>query len=116
VLVIVAVFFHIQSAGSLHNTFRNFMVAGFIFSAAGDLLLMFVPLDEKYFIFGLIAFLFAHICYTVGFISQIFKFRPWNQHWGQLAVSTLIVVYGAEFFIFFSAKLIHISIRKQIII
>lgn len=75
------------------------MVSGFIFCAVGDLLLMFVPLHEKYFTFGLIAFLFAHICYTGGFILQIFKFRPWNQHWGQLAFSTLIVVYGAEFFI-----------------
>ncbi len=93
------VFFRLQTSGTQNRMFRNLMVAGFIFSAAGDFLLMFTEVNETYFIAGLVAFLFAHFCYTGGFISQIFQNRPWNQHWGQLAVSTMIVVYGAEFFI-----------------
>jgi len=75
------------------------MMAGFGFSALGDFLLMFSGDDEGYFIAGLVAFLIAHLCYIGGFISQIMQNRPWNFHWGQLAFSTLIVVYGAEFFI-----------------
>ncbi len=93
------VFFRLQTSGTQNRMFRNLMVGGFLFSATGDFLLMFSDINDNYFISGLIAFLFAHLCYTGGFISQIFQNRPWNQHWGQLAVSTMIVVYGAEFFI-----------------
>ena len=75
------------------------MIAGFLFSAAGDTLLMFSKNNESYFIAGLVAFLIAHLAYTAGFILHIFESGRWNQHWSQLAFSTLIVVYGAEFFI-----------------
>ncbi len=98
VLILVLIFFRMQT-GSTNNLFRNLMIAGFAFSSAGDLLLMFTKHDENFFIAGLVAFLITHVCYTAGFITQIFKNKAWNQHWGQLAFSTLFVVYGAEFFI-----------------
>jgi uncharacterized membrane protein YhhN len=98
VLIVVLIFFRMQT-GTGNNLFRNLMITGFAFSSAGDFLLMFTEQDGNFFIAGLIAFLITHICYTAGFITQIFSNRAWNQHWGQLAFSTLIVVYGAEFFI-----------------
>lgn len=44
---------------------RSFMVAGLVFSLAGDVFLM---LDEKLFIGGLVSFLFGHVMYVVGLV------------------------------------------------
>ena len=99
VLVLVMIFFRIQTGSTNEKMFRNFLMTGFLFSAIGDLLLMFSPSDDSFFIAGLIAFLIAHLCYTGGFMVQIMNNKPWNQHWGQLAFSTLVVVYGTEFFV-----------------
>ena len=99
VLLLVMIFFRIQTGGSNERMFRNFLMTGFLFSAIGDLLLMFSPSSDGFFISGLVAFLISHLCYTGGFVAQIMQNKPWNQHWGQLAFSTLVVVYGAEFFV-----------------
>jgi len=99
VMLMMLFFFKMESGGTKNVLFKNLMISGILFSAIGDFLLMFAAQNENYFIMGLIAFLITHICYTTAFISQIFNSRPWNQHWGQLAFSTLIVVYGAEYFI-----------------
>lgn len=44
---------------------RMFMVAGLVFSLAGDVFLM---LDEKLFIGGLVSFLFGHVMYVIGLV------------------------------------------------
>jgi uncharacterized membrane protein YhhN len=98
-LLMIIIFFRLQTEVSANRKFINFMMAGFIASMAGDILLMFSNRGEQWFISGLIAFLTAHVMYMLGFVSQTLRDRPWTQHWGQLAFATLIVVYGAEFFI-----------------
>lgn len=49
---------------------------GILFSLAGDVFLM-LSLDRM-FIFGLIAFLFAHIAYLTGFQNELMEFGPWS--------------------------------------
>lgn len=100
-LILISIFIFFRShTGSVNNIrFRNLLLTGFVFSLIGDVLLMFQIAGQNFLIGGLIAFLVAHLCYATGFISDMFDKRPWSQHWGQLAFSTLIVVYGAEFFI-----------------
>ena len=49
---------------------------GLVFSLAGDILLM-ISLDRM-FIFGLIAFLFAHIAYLVGFQNELMEITAWS--------------------------------------
>ncbi len=49
---------------------------GILFSLAGDVLLM-LSLDRM-FIFGLIAFLFAHIAYLFGFQNELMEVGPWS--------------------------------------
>ena len=98
-LIIIFIFFKMFSEKSSGLLFRNLMLAGFLFSCSGDILLMKQKSDQLYFIFGLISFLIAHILYSAGFVRDMFDKRPWNQHWGQLAFWALMVVYGAEFFI-----------------
>ncbi len=98
-MLVLLFFFRLHSDGTRFVRFRNFMIIGFLSSAVGDTLIMFSENNDMYFISALIAFLIAHVCYTVAFIIQIFESGRWNQHWSQLAFSTLVVVYGAEFFI-----------------
>src|SRR5512139_2922923 len=49
---------------------------GILFSLAGDVLLM-LSLDRM-FIFGLIAFLFAHTAYLFGFQNELMEVGPWS--------------------------------------
>jgi uncharacterized membrane protein YhhN len=49
---------------------------GLVFSLAGDILLM-ISLDRM-FIFGLIAFLFAHIAYIFGFRNGLMTITAWS--------------------------------------
>jgi len=46
-------------------------LAGLIFSLVGDILLL---LSSRYFLFGLIAFLMTHLCYTAGFLIPLPQF------------------------------------------
>jgi uncharacterized membrane protein YhhN len=81
------------------KSFMRWITGALIFSVSGDVLLIFAKGSDLFFMAGLLAFLIAHLSYISAFVHQIFANRPWNQHWGQLAFSTLVVVYGAEFFI-----------------
>ena len=49
---------------------------GILFSLAGDVLLM-ISLDRM-FIFGLLAFLFAHVAYLFGFQNELMEVGPWS--------------------------------------
>lgn len=99
VVISLMILFKTESGPDMNPGFRNFILAGLLFSVVGDVLMMFTDFNSGYFLGGLIFFLFAHLYYTGGFLYQVLKSRPWNQHWSQLALATLIVVYGAEFFI-----------------
>lgn len=47
-----------------------FVVAGLMLSLLGDVFLMIQPSTEDFFLLGLVSFLLAHICYSIGFIAQ----------------------------------------------
>jgi len=49
---------------------------GILFSLAGDVLLM-ISLDRM-FVFGLVAFLLAHIAYLVGFQNELMEVTAWS--------------------------------------
>ena len=49
---------------------------GILFSLAGDILLM-ISLDRM-FVFGLVAFLLAHIAYLVGFQNELMEVNAWS--------------------------------------
>jgi uncharacterized membrane protein YhhN len=60
---------------------------GVIFCLAGDVFLM---LPRDMFIFGLIAFLIGHICYTIGFNNQ----TPYINLWGLFIIVALGIYIG----------------------
>lgn len=63
--------------------------AGILFSLAGDILLM-ISLD-RFFLFGLVAFLLAHLAYVIGFNIPI----PEVSAWGFL-LAVVIALGGAR--------------------
>jgi uncharacterized membrane protein YhhN len=63
-------------------TVRAWFVVALVFSLAGDVLL----LDDRRFIFGLVAFLIGHLAYTAGFIAA----PDWR--WTTLLVAMVPIV------------------------
>lgn len=55
-----------------HGFYRYMIVAGLLFSLAGDIWLM---LSADRFVHGLAAFLCAHLCYSAAFVSGISDYR-----------------------------------------
>ena len=53
------------TGSGLSTTFSYWVLLALVFSLMGDIILM---LREKWFIYGLVSFLIAHILYIVGFI------------------------------------------------
>lgn len=99
VLWIVFLYFKNSTIAIAGQMKRVLMMAAFFFCAIGDLVLMFSHKDDLFFIGGLVAFLLGHLFFTATFIREITTVKPLQQHWMQLAFATLVVVYGAEFFI-----------------
>ena len=82
---------------------QKFIVLAFLMCGIGDVLLSIDtenPNSNGWFLAGMLGFALAH----VGFIGSLVSGVPVSaikdkRHWGQLATATLILVFGAEFFI-----------------
>lgn len=78
-LSLLSIYFFI-SRNHLPTPFKKYILAGLVFSIAGDTFLMFVENStgyEHFFLFGLGSFLFTHICYLVGFLSFPGTIKGW---------------------------------------
>ena len=75
-------FFWIHSK-TITPKLRYMIVLALVFSLIGDVLLMFVALSPNYFLFGLVAFLLAHIMYVFAFFktSQQHIKANWIHYW-----------------------------------
>ncbi len=71
-LLSLSYYFYLSTRG-MRSKFSRHMQTGLLFSLIGDILLMFTSQSEFYFIFGLVAFLCAHVCYCLAFIESIRK-------------------------------------------
>ncbi|WP_198651639.1 lysoplasmalogenase [Dyella sp. C11] len=75
----------LRAAPVVSPRYRRWIVAGIVFSLAGDVFLM---LPQDAFVQGLVSFLLAHVCFIVGMLGDSrFAERPW----GMLAC----LAYGA---------------------
>ncbi len=73
--VMVCLFLWLYSITGLQGS-AFWFGAGIVFSLAGDVLLMAAP--DRLFLFGLIAFLFAHFSYITGFSKEIAAASAWS--------------------------------------
>jgi len=64
-LTTILILLFVVLCGIRKNKFHKWVVIGLCFCLAGDTLL----LDESYFILGLVAFLIAHLCFSLSFIN-----------------------------------------------
>lgn len=73
--VMVFLFIWLYANSGLQGSLLWFGI-GLIFSLLGDVLLL-VP-EDRMFIPGLVAFLFTHICYLMGFQEQLLNPTAWS--------------------------------------
>ncbi|MDF0714965.1 lysoplasmalogenase [Muricauda sp. 334s03] len=71
-----------------HTKFKSIMISALLFCLMGDILLLF----SAYFVFGLAAFLVAHILFVIGFI----QLKGFNGSW-----AAFIILYGIGTALFF---------------
>lgn len=69
-IVISLIIFFWRESSSMSPYIRNLTLLALIFSLLGDILLMFVEKSPNYFMFGLIAFLLAHVMYILVFLKH----------------------------------------------
>lgn len=69
-IVLSLMFFFLKNMKQLDKSSKRFTLLALVFSLTGDVLLLFAPKSEYYFIGGLIAFLTAHIMYSFVFLKQ----------------------------------------------
>ncbi len=88
------------NSGTFFIRARNLVLFGLIFSFAGDTLLMFADHSANFFMFGLISFLLAHVCYITAFLNishlktGLVKQIPW------LILPFVIYLFGFNYFLF----------------
>lgn len=68
-LMVLLIAFFVLSTRSIGSSLKKWVVLALVFSWLGDVLLMFEPISSNFFIFGLIAFLIAHLFYIIFFES-----------------------------------------------
>ncbi len=66
-LMILLLLFYLTSRKPESNLLSKLMVAALVFSWLGDILLMLQGKIDGLFIFGLVAFLIAHVCYILAY-------------------------------------------------
>ena len=86
--VILALFFWLWTSAGLNGALLWFGL-GLFLSLAGDVLLM-ISLD-RLFLAGLVAFLFAHVAYVIGFNTPVPEMSVWG-----IALAVIIGIGGAR--------------------
>ena len=73
--------YFLYETNAISNTLKKWIVLALFFSWGGDVLLMFVPKNELFFLLGLASFLLAHIFYIIFFhhvrVREKIKSNPW---------------------------------------
>lgn len=77
------------TTNSFNSSLKKWIVLAFMFSWAGDVLLMFESRNGNFFIFGLIAFLVAHIFYIL-FFENLIRREMIKRNYG---LSLLVLIY-----------------------
>ncbi|MBK7872132.1 MAG: lysoplasmalogenase [Saprospiraceae bacterium] len=79
---------------------RNLVLAGLLFSCAGDVLLMLNNDQNSFFVFGLISFLLAHIFYIASFLNIISLQKGYISQQPLLILIFLVYLIGFNFYLF----------------
>ncbi len=98
-LLIITLIIYFTKHKLQKSSIKKIVIIALLFSLTGDILLMFVNIKSSLFIFGLIAFLIAHIMYALAFSRQQ------NKDLKLLPILCFLLTYGVIFFIFINNSL-----------
>jgi uncharacterized membrane protein YhhN len=98
--LLVVLFLNTRLKGRFHKR----VFTGLIFALAGDILLMFAPLNDSYFLYGLVAFLLCHIYYTSAFYLD-FKSAPELDKKGARIAILLCAITAIGYYFFLRSHL-----------
>lgn len=87
---VLAIYFFFQTKG-MQSSFIKWILLALFFSWAGDVLLMFQASDSNFFLFGLSAFLLAHVFYIFFF----YKIKDRENLKIDLKLLLIVIVYYA---------------------
>lgn len=80
-IIPVLIGYFLSQTGIVASSLKRWIIAALFFSWGGDVLLMFQPKDEIFFLLGLSSFLLAHIFYIIFFhhvrVREGIKSNPW---------------------------------------
>ncbi|MDD3266393.1 MAG: lysoplasmalogenase [Burkholderiales bacterium] len=99
--IVLILYMHNNTRPSLNRSLVTFALG---FSFIGDVLLL-IPDKPNYFIFGLVAFLLAHICYIITFITN---FKPNETYLTSRPITAIISI------VFVSAGLLYSFLFKYL--
>src|ERR1700738_268311 len=69
-IIIFLIGYFASQLSNIESSLKKWVISALIFSCLGDILLLFEPGDSRFFLFGLSAFLMAHIIY-IFFFHQV---------------------------------------------
>ena len=92
-VVIALIFYFLSSTTGINSGLKKFITGALCFSWLGDVLLMFELFDKKYFLFGLVAFLIAHIFYII-FFKKVLADEKLKLKWPLIVL--LLMYYGGH--------------------
>jgi uncharacterized membrane protein YhhN len=95
-LMPLLIIYFLAETNSFISSLKKWITLALVFSWAGDVLLMFESTNSNFFIFGLVAFLIAHIFYILFYENVIRKEGSNKNYWWFLPV---IIYYIALIYI-----------------
>ncbi|WP_316788446.1 lysoplasmalogenase [Pedobacter frigoris] len=98
-LIVVSLLTMFCLSTGLKGRFHKRLFAGLFFALAGDVFLMFNNLNASFFMYGLIAFLTCHICYTSAFYLD-FRSAPELDKKGARIAIALCFIFSISFYFY----------------
>lgn len=98
-LIVVSLLTMFAVSTGLKGRFHKRLFAGLFFALAGDVFLMFNNLNASFFMYGLIAFLTCHICYTSAFYLD-FRSAPELDKKGARIAIALCFIFSVGFYFY----------------
>lgn len=98
-LIVISLLIMFVMCTKLKGRFHKRLFTGLIFGLAGDVLLMYVWVNESYFMYGLIAFLLCHIFYIRAFYLD-FQSAPELDKKGARIAIAICMVFAIGYYVY----------------
>lgn len=90
-VVIALIIYFLSATAGITNGLKKLITSALVFSWLGDVMLMFESADKNFFLFGLVAFLTAHVFYIASF-KKIITGEKVRLKW--LLLLPVLIYYG----------------------